>query len=91
MTDIATLRNFDLRCDGTDYPPSACPVIGAYVFRLNELLRHDRRQRLKLFILRVIGNRGPDSEAAHAGHLVRRVVIALFDEARLAEEPVGIA
>lgn len=56
-----------------DDPPTACPVIRAYAFRLNDLLPDDQRQRLKLFILRVIDNRDPENEAARAAYLARRV------------------
>lgn len=56
-----------------DDPPSACPVIRAYAFRLNDLLPDDQRQRLKMFILRVIDNRDPASEPARAAYLVQQV------------------
>lgn len=55
-----------------DDPPSACPVIRAYAFRLNDLLPDPQRQRLKMFILRVIDNRDPEHEAARAAYLAQR-------------------
>ena len=45
----------------------------AFAFRLNDLLPDDERQRLKLFILRVVDNRDPDNEPARADYLVQRV------------------
>jgi len=57
-----------------DDPPCACPVIRAYAIRLNDTLPDDQRQRLKPFILRVVGNRDPESEAARAEYLVRQAV-----------------
>ncbi len=56
-----------------DDPPSACPVIRTYAFCLNDLLPDDERQRLKPFILRVVGNRDPQSEQARAEYLVQRI------------------
>ncbi len=56
-----------------DDPPSACPVIRSYAFRLNDLLPDDQRQRLKMFILRVIDNRDPDNEAARATYIAERI------------------
>ncbi len=56
-----------------DDPPTACPVIRAFAFRLNDLLPDDQRQQLKMFILRVIDNRDPQSEPARAEYIARRV------------------
>ena len=56
-----------------DDPPSACPVIRAYAFRLNDLLPDDQRQQLKMFILRVIDNRDPENEAARAAYIAQRI------------------
>jgi len=65
-----------------DDPPSACPVIRAYAFRLNDLLPDRPRQRLKVFILRVVGNRDPASEAARAVFLARHAAEVIVPMAR---------
>ena len=67
-----------------DDPPSACPVIRSFAFRLNDLLPDDERQRLKLFILRVIDNRDPASEPDRAKFLVQRVANVIVPMARKA-------
>ncbi len=56
-----------------DNPPRACPVIRTYAFCLNDLLPDNERQRLKLFILRVVDNRDPENEPSRAEYLVQRI------------------
>jgi len=72
-----------------DDPPSACPVIRAYAFRLNDLLPDDQRQRLKLFILRVVDNRDPANEAARAAYLAEQVSAAIEPMVRQAARGKG--
>ena len=55
-----------------DDPPCTCPIIRAYAIRINDMLPDDERQRLKRFILRVAGNRDPESEQARAEYLVKQ-------------------
>ena len=55
-----------------DNPECACPIIRAYAIRINDMLPDDERQRLKRFILRVVGNRDPESEQARAEYLVKQ-------------------
>ncbi len=72
-----------------DDPPSACPVIRAYAFRLNDLLPDEQRQRLKMFILRVIDNRDPEHEPARAAYLVQQVNKVIVPLARRAAQRKG--
>ena len=67
-----------------DDPPSACPVIRAFAFRLNDMLPDDERQRLRMFILRVIDNRDPAREPDRAKYLVERVADEIVPMARKA-------
>lgn len=77
-----------------DDPECACPVIRAYAIRINDTLPDDERQRLKQFILRVVGNRDPENEMARAEYLVKQtadmiVPIALEAEAAALRGPVS--
>ncbi len=67
-----------------DNPPCSCPVIRAYGIGLDDRMPDDERQRLKLFILRVVGNRDPAAENARrnfiARETARRVVPLAFDK-----------
>ena len=66
-----------------DDPPCSCPVIRRYAIGLNDRLPDAERQRLKPFILRVVGNRDPENELARLRFIVletsRRVVPMAFD------------
>ena len=61
-----------------DNPPCSCPIIRCYAIGLNDQMPDDQRQRLKPFILRVVGNRDPEAEPARLHKIVletaRRIV-----------------
>lgn len=67
-----------------DNPPCSCPVIRSYAIGLNDRMPDNQRQKLKPFILRVVGNRDPEAEAARLRLIVletaRRVVPLAFDK-----------
>ena len=52
-----------------DHPACACPVITAFAIRVNDMLPHDERQKLKPFIFRLMGSLDPKSENARAEYL----------------------
>jgi hypothetical protein len=66
-----------------DDPPCSCPIIRRYAIGLNDRMPDSQRQRLKPFILRVVGNRDPEAEPARLRYIVletaRRVVSLAFD------------
>ena len=66
-----------------DDPPCSCPVIRRYAISLNDYLPDAERQRLKPYILRVVGNRDPQNELARQRYIVletaRRIVPIAFD------------
>ncbi len=80
-----------------DNPPCSCPVIRAYGIRLNDRMPDAVRQRLKPFILRIVGNRDPEAEEARTRFIVletaRRVVPLAFEKRwpKLAAEARGIS
>jgi hypothetical protein len=41
----------------TDVPECACPVLGAYGRQLNDRMPHEQRQRLAVFVPRLVGSR----------------------------------
>ena len=67
-----------------DNPPCSCPVIRSYAIELNDRMPDNQRQKLKPFILRVVGNRDPEAETARARLIVletaRCVVPLAFDK-----------
>ena len=66
-----------------DDPPCSCPVTRRYGIGLNDRMPHNQRQRLRQFILRIVGNRDPAAEPARARLILletaRRVVPLAFD------------
>ena len=66
-----------------DNPPCSCPIIRAYAISLNDNMPQDQRQRLKPFILRVVGNRDPAAEPARIYKIIletaRRIVPLTLD------------
>ena len=66
-----------------DDPPCACPVIRKYAIGLNDAMPDPVRQRLKPFILRVIGNRDQAAEPARLRLIVletaRRILPLALD------------
>ena len=69
-----------------DNPPCSCPVIREYAIALNDRMPDAERQRLKPFILRVVGNRDREAEPARRRYIhletARRVVPMGFDRLR---------
>lgn len=60
-----------------DQPECACPVIGAYVIRLNDAMPDDQRQRLLPYLSRIAGSRSKAHEQARAEVLARGAVRVL--------------
>ncbi len=73
-----------------DNPPCSCPVIRTYGIGLNDKMSNKTRQLLKPFILRVVGNRDPQSEPARLRCIVletaRKIVPLAVDRAKLYEQ-----
>jgi hypothetical protein len=67
----------------TDEPECACPILGAFAFRLNDSLTEENRQQLKPLILPLTGTRSKDHEKARAEYLVlavtNRIVSQVFE------------
>ena len=67
-----------------DNPPCSCPIIRAYAIVLNDQMPNKERQKLKPFILRVVGNRDPGNEKARLHHIIletaRRIVPLACDK-----------
>jgi hypothetical protein len=68
-----------------DHPPCVCPdAIAPYARLANDFLPHLQRQRLKIFIPRLVGTVDPDAVRPRIEFLVRHTVRALlplaFDE-----------
>ncbi len=67
-----------------DNPPCSCPIIRPYAIALNDRMPNNERQKLKPFILRVVGNRDPESEELRKHFIIletaRKVVPKAFDE-----------
>jgi hypothetical protein len=66
-----------------DNPPCSCPIIRAYAVALNDYMPTKKRQLLKPFILRVVGNRDPAAEAARLHFIIletlRKIVPLILD------------
>lgn len=66
-----------------DNPPCSCPIIRRYAIGLNDMMPDDQRQRLKPFILRVVGNRDPGAGLSRLHVIVletvRRIVPMALD------------
>jgi hypothetical protein len=67
-----------------DNPPCSCPVIRVYGIGLNDGMNDKERQLLKPFILRIVGNKDPDSEPARLRYIIletaRKIVPLAFDK-----------
>lgn len=57
-----------------DHPPCVCPVIAAYARPVNDALGHADRQRLKVFLPRLVGTVDPESEQARAEYLAWQAI-----------------
>ena len=52
-----------------DHPPCVCPVIAAFGRRINDAMSDAGRQRLKVFLPRLVGTVDPSAEQARAEYL----------------------
>lgn len=80
----------------SDHPQCACPVIAAFVRRLNDQLKDDERQRLKRYIPQLIGSRStPEVEMmrayAAADHAVRVLLPMVMRRIKLEAEAASLA
>lgn len=57
-----------------DYPPCVCPVLAAYGRRLNDFLPNDQRQKLKVFLPRLVGTVDKPNAIVRAEYAVRRTI-----------------
>ena len=55
-------------------PACVSPVYTAYMIEINDALKHKRRQRLKVFIPRLIGTVDPEAEQARAEYLAWQAI-----------------
>jgi len=58
----------------SDHPPCTCPVQAAFGRPANDILSDAGRQRLKIFIPRLVGTVDPASEPARAEYLAWRAI-----------------
>jgi len=67
----------------TDAPKCACPVLGAYAIRLNDLLPTAKRQILRTLIAPLTSTRSKEHEMPRAMYIVQRsardIVAPMFD------------
>jgi hypothetical protein len=57
-----------------DHPPCVCPVIAAFGRGINDAMNDEGRQRLKIFIPRLIGTVDPEHEQARAEYLAWQAI-----------------
>lgn len=73
-----------------DDPQCACPIIRHYAINLNDSMDNETRQLLKPFILRIVGNIDPASEAERLHYIVletaRRITPLMLEAAGLAKD-----
>lgn len=50
----------------SDAPECTCPVLAAYVRKLNDIMPEEKRQELKVFLLKLIGTKKPALEQKRA-------------------------
>src|SRR5579885_3083522 len=74
----------------SDKPACACPVLGAFIIRVNDTMDNADRSLLNPLILKLIGTRSKEHEKLRRDHLIRevtrRVVPLWFDRAGLTED-----
>jgi hypothetical protein len=57
-----------------DHPECVCPVIAAFGRGINDAMSDEGRQRLRVFIPRLVGTVDPDSEQARAEYLAWQAI-----------------
>ena len=62
------------RLPHSDRPECTCPVLAAYVRRLNDVMPSDERQRLKPLLPRLVGTLSIEHEIARAEYLAMQAV-----------------
>jgi len=57
-----------------DHPPCVCPVLAAFGRGVNDAMSHEGRQRLKIFIPRLVGTVDPEAVQPRAEYLAWQAV-----------------